>query len=168
MSSLYELNAQTIKGQDKSLADYRGKVLLIVNTASKCGFTPQYAGLENLYKEYAGKGLEILGFPCNQFGQQEKADNQSIDSFCQLNYGVSFPMFAKIEVNGENAHPVFQYLKDAAPGVLGTRGIKWNFTKFLVDHNGRVVKRFAPLTPPEKIEQSIKNLVDVLNQDAKI
>lgn len=167
MPSLYELNAQTIKGQDKSLADYRGKVLLIVNTASKCGFTPQYAGLENLYKEYAGKGFEILGFPCNQFGQQEKADNQAIDSFCQLNYGVSFPMFAKIEVNGENAHPVFKYLKDAAPGVLGTRGIKWNFTKFLIDHNGRVVKRFAPLTPPEKIEQSIKNLVDVLNQDAK-
>lgn len=167
MASIYDFSAQTIKGQERPLEDYRGKVLLVVNTASKCGFTPQYEGLEALYKTYAGKGLEILGFPCNQFGQQEKGDNQSIDSFCQLNYGVSFPMFAKIDVNGENAHPVFNYLKSEAPGVLGTKSIKWNFTKFLIDHNGRVIKRFAPLTPPEKIEQTIKVLVDVRNQDAK-
>jgi glutathione peroxidase len=134
-------------------------VLLIVNTASKCGFTPQYAGLESLYEKLNAKGLAILGFPCNQFGQQEPGGPEEIGAFCQMNYGVSFPMFDKIDVNGPKAHPLYQYLKDEQPGVLGTKNIKWNFTKFLVDRDGKVVDRFAPMTKPEDIEKSIAKVL---------
>src|SRR5690606_1426617 len=140
MTDLYGFSATTINGQPRTLGDYRGKVLLIVNTASKCGFTPQYKGLQALYEQYHDKGLEILGFPCDQFGHQEPGDEARISEFCELNYGVSFPMFAKIEVNGSNAHPLYQHLKSEAPGVLGSKSIKWNFTKFLVDRSGKVVK----------------------------
>ncbi len=158
-SSVYEFSAQTVGGKDQSLDTYEGKVLLVVNTASKCGFTPQFAGLEELYEKYREQGLEILGFPCNQFGNQDPGSNDEIQEFCQLNYGVSFPMFAKIEVNGGGADPLFKYLKKAAPGALGTERIKWNFTKFLVDANGKVVKRYAPTVKPKDIEKDIKKLL---------
>lgn len=156
--TIYDFHAKTLQGNDVSLGDYRGQVMLIVNTASKCGFTPQYEGLENLYSRLHDKGLTVLGFPCNQFGSQEPGDSSEIGQFCQVNYGVSFPMFAKIDVNGENAHPLYRFLKHEKPGVLGSERIKWNFTKFLVDRAGKVVARFAPMTKPEKIEGPIAAL----------
>ena len=159
MASVYDFTANTLDGRPVSLADYRGKVLLIVNTASKCGFTPQYTGLEALHKTYADKGLEVLGFPCNQFGAQEPGDAAEIANFCSLTYDVSFPMFAKIEVNGPEAHPLYQYLKKAKKGLLGSEGIKWNFTKFLIDKNGEVVARYAPTDKPEALEGVIQKLL---------
>lgn len=157
--TIYDFEAVTMQGSGVSLADYRGKVLLIVNTASKCGFTPQFKGLEALYRQYKDQGLEILGFPCNQFGHQDPGSNDEISQFCELNYGVSFPMFHKVEVNGDGAHPLFKYLKAQAPGVLGTTAIKWNFTKFLVDREGRVMERYAPTDTPEKIAGDVAELL---------
>jgi|SRR5690554_4040341 len=159
MSSIYEIEVETIDGQKTKLDTYRGDVLLIVNTASKCGFTPQFAGLEALHKKYANRGLRILGFPCNQFGKQDPGSNEEIAEFCERNYGVSFPMHQKIEVNGAGTHPLYRRLKEAAPGVLGTEAIKWNFTKFLVDRDGRRIKRFAPKTTPEELEAEIEALL---------
>jgi glutathione peroxidase len=159
-NTVYDFSCKTGTEQEKSLSEYEGKVILIVNTASKCGFTPQFAGLEALYEKYRDRGLEILGFPCNQFGKQDPGSNDEITEFCQLNYGVSFPMFGKIEVNGRGTDPLYQHLKSEAPGALGTRGIKWNFTKFLVDKSGKVVKRFAPATTPDQIEAEIVALLD--------
>lgn len=158
--SVYEYSAKTIKGQEISLRDYQGKVLLIVNTASKCGFTPQYKELQELYGEYKEQGLEILGFPCNQFLNQEPGTEEEIQSFCELNYGVEFPMFAKVEVIGNEAHPLFKYLGDKAPGLLGSKAIKWNFTKFLVDREGIPVERFAPQTKPLEMKDAIEKLVN--------
>ena len=158
--STYEYSARTIDGIDLPLSQYRGHPLLIVNVASKCGFTPQYAGLEALYRKYHERGLEVLGFPCDQFGHQEPGDEAQIAAFCSRDYGVTFPMFAKIEVNGENAHPLYAHLKKEAPGLLGTQAIKWNFTKFLVDRNGRVTKRFAPNDAPEAIRADVAALVE--------
>ncbi len=158
-NTVYEYSCQTPGGDKKSLKDYEGKVLLVVNTASKCGFTPQFGGLEELYEKYKDKGLEILGFPCNQFGKQDPGSNDAIMEFCQLNYGVSFPMFGKIEVNGSNADPLFKHLKKAAPGALGTEGIKWNFTKFLIDRSGTVIKRYAPKDAPKAIAKDIEKLL---------
>lgn len=155
MNRFYQLTATRLDGQLIPMSDYAGKLVLVVNTASHCGFTPQYAGLEALYKKYADQGLVVLGFPCNQFGQQEPGSADDISRTCHINYGVSFPMFKKVEVNGAAAHPVFRYLKDALPGVLGGR-IKWNFTKFLIGRDGKPLKRFAPLTTPEKMESAIK------------
>ncbi|MDQ5905805.1 MAG: glutathione peroxidase [Pseudomonadota bacterium] len=159
MPSIYDFSAKTLDGRDISLGDYKGKVLLIVNTASKCGFTPQYEGLESLHRKYGERGLAILGFPCNQFGAQEPGDAPEIANFCSLTYDVSFPMFAKVDVNGDNTHPLFQYLKATKPGLLGTEGIKWNFTKFLVDRNGEVVERYAPATKPAELEKTIEGLL---------
>ena len=156
MNNAYEFSARTIDGVDLPLADYRGHPLLIVNVASKCGFTPQYAGLEALYRKYHGRGLEVLGFPCDQFGHQEPGDEAAIKSFCSLTYGVSFPMFAKIEVNGAQAHPLFKYLKEARPGLLGSEAIKWNFTKFLVGRDGVPIMRFAPTDKPENLEAAVE------------
>ena len=157
--SIYDFLVKTIRGEEQSLADYKGKVLLIVNTASKCGFTPQYKELQELYEQYRDRGFVVLGFPCNQFGNQEPGTEEEIEQFCQVNYGVTFPMFAKVDVNGENAHPLFQYLKEKAPGVLGTKAIKWNFTKFLVDRNGNVVARFAPQTRPSELISEMEKLL---------
>lgn len=157
--NIYTFNGVTMQGKEVSLSDFKGKVLLIVNTASKCGFTPQFEGLEKLYKEYKDKGVEVLGFPCNQFGHQDPGSNAEINQFCELNYGVSFPMFQKIDVNGDNTHPLFKFLKAQAPGVLGTQAIKWNFTKFLVDQNGKVVDRYAPTDTPDKIAKDIAKLL---------
>lgn len=157
--SIYDFRVKTIRGEEQSLADYKGKVLLIVNTASKCGFTPQYKELQELYEQYRDRGFVVLGFPCNQFGHQEPGTEEEIEQFCQVNYGVTFPMFAKVDVNGENAHPLFQYLKEKAPGVLGTKAIKWNFTKFLVDRNGNVVARFASQTKPSELKNEIEELL---------
>jgi glutathione peroxidase len=159
MTSIYDFSAKTLQGKDVSLSEYRGKPMLIVNTASKCGFTPQYEGLEALYKAHRDQGLVVLGFPCNQFGAQEPGSADEIGAFCQANYGVSFPMFAKIEVNGAGAHPLYNFLKSEKAGVLGTRNIKWNFTKFLVDRDGQVVGRFAPATKPKDIEQAIAKVL---------
>jgi len=156
--SIYGFAPPDSKGQPHSLEDYRGQVVLIVNTASKCGFTPQFAGLESIYEQYKDQGFTILGFPCNQFGGQDPGSNDEITEFCQLNYGVSFPMFGKIEVNGGGADPLFQHLKTAAPGTLGNR-IKWNFTKFLVSRDGEVIKRYAPTTKPEAIAADIEALL---------
>ncbi|QGM97348.1 glutathione peroxidase [Methylocystis parvus] len=156
MTTLYEIDAETIDGETKSLREFEGKTLLVVNVASKCGFTPQYAGLEALYRKYAGKGLVVLGFPCNQFGAQEPGPESEIASFCSTSYGVSFPMFAKIEVNGDKAHPLYKFLKHAAPGLLGSEAIKWNFTKFLIDRSGKVVKRYAPTDTPQSLEKDIE------------
>jgi len=158
-NTVYDFSCQTPNGKKKSLQDYKGKVLLVVNTASKCGFTPQFAGLEELHKQYKDKGLEILGFPCNQFGKQDPGSNDEIMEFCQLNYGVSFPMFAKIDVNGADADPLFKHLKKEAPGVLGSEGIKWNFTKFLIDRSGKVVRRYAPKDTPKAIARDIEKLL---------
>ena len=157
--SVYDFSAARLDGKDESLSDYRGQVLLIVNTASACGFTPQYAGLEALYEKLHGDGLTILGFPCSQFGAQEPGSAAEIGAFCQKNYGVTFPMFSKIEVNGANAHPLYKYLKDAKPGLLGTEAIKWNFTKFLIGKDGEPVARYAPNTKPEELEAPIRELL---------
>lgn len=154
MTTFHQLTATSLHGQPISMADYAGKVVLVVNTASQCGFTPQYAGLEKLYKKYADQGLVVLGFPCNQFGKQEPGGADDIAQTCHVNYGVSFPMFGKVEVNGATAHPLFRYLKEALPGVLGGR-IKWNFTKFLIGRDGKPLKRFASMTTPEKMEATI-------------
>ncbi len=153
---VYEFSARTIRGEDASLEVYRGKVLLIVNTASQCGYTPQYKGLEALYKKYKDQGLEVLGFPCNQFGAQEPGGEAEIAKFCELNFGVSFPMFAKIDVNGSGAHPLFKHLEAEAPGILGSKSIKWNFTKFLVDRTGQVKKRFGPRDEPADLAPDIE------------
>ena len=152
----YETPVTTLSGDRADLSAHQGKVLLIVNTASRCGLTPQYADLEALYQEYRTQGLEVLGFPCDQFGHQEPGTDTEIASFCQINYGVTFPMHAKIDVNGDGAHPLFRQLKRAAPGALGPSGIKWNFTKFLVDRHGRVLQRYAPTTPPREIVHDIE------------
>ncbi|MDF2924473.1 MAG: glutathione peroxidase [Paenibacillaceae bacterium] len=157
--SLYNYTAPSIRNEQVSLEQYAGKVLLIVNTASKCGFTPQYDGLQKLYEKHRDQGLEILGFPCNQFSHQEPGDEGEIASFCKINYGVTFPLFAKIDVNGANAHPLYQYLTKEAPGLLGSKAVKWNFTKFLVDRDGKVIKRFSPTDTPEKIEEHILKLL---------
>jgi glutathione peroxidase len=159
MASVYDFTATGIDGSEVPLADYRGKVLLIVNTASKCGFTPQYEGLEKLHEDYAGRGLAVLGFPCNQFGGQEPGDAEEIRNFCSLTYDVRFPLFAKIEVNGDNAHPLYRFLKKERKGLLASESIKWNFTKFLVDREGRVVDRFAPTAKPEAIRPAIEALL---------
>ncbi len=156
MTAVYDFSARTIDGEDKSLADYKGKVMLVVNTASKCGFTPQYAGLEKLFRDNADKGLVVLGFPCDQFGHQEPGDENEIKNFCSLSYDVSFPMFAKIDVNGANAHPLYKHLTTAKKGLLGTTSVKWNFTKFLVDRDGKVVERYAPTDKPESIAKDLK------------
>jgi glutathione peroxidase len=157
--NVYDFQAASLDGKPVDLAQYRGKVLLIVNTASKCGFTPQYQGLESVYRELHGRGLEVLGFPCNQFGAQEPGSEEEIGAFCEKNYGVSFPMFAKVDVNGDAAHPLWKHLKGEAPGVLGTEGIKWNFTKFLIGRDGKVAKRYAPTTKPEEIADDIEKLL---------
>ena len=159
MTSVYDFTAATLQGKEVSLADYRGQVLLIVNTASKCGFTPQYEGLEKLYEELHPKGLTILGFPCNQFGSQEPGTADDIGQFCQVNYGVSFPMFAKVDVNGDGAHPLFKYLTHEKPGILGTQTIKWNFTKFLIDRAGKIVGRYSALTKPEGLTGPVEKLL---------
>ncbi len=158
-NSIFDFSVNDISGNPVELSSYRDKVLLIVNTASKCGFTPQYKGLESLYKKYQSQGFEILGFPCNQFGKQEPGSNEEIASFCDLTFKVSFPMFSKVEVNGDNADPLYIHLKEQAPGVFGTKKIKWNFTKFLVNQQGLVVKRFAPKDKPEQLENDIKALL---------
>ena len=157
--SIYQFSATTINGQEVSLKDYQGKVLLIVNTASKCGFTPQFEGLESLYKELQSEGLEILGFPCNQFGSQDPGTGDEIQEFCQLNYGVSFPMFKKIEVNGAGAHPLYDYLKSQAKGVLGSQSIKWNFTKFLVGRDGLVLRRYGSADKPSAIKTDVRKII---------
>jgi glutathione peroxidase len=157
--SVYDFTANTSMGLPKSLEDYRGKVLLIVNTASQCGFTPQFEGLQALYEQYRDQGFEVLGFPCNQFMNQDPGTNEEIREFCQVNYGVTFPMFEKIKVNGSGTHPLYQYLKAAAPGVLGTEVIKWNFTKFLVDREGQVRERFASKVEPAEIAPEIEALL---------
>lgn len=157
--SVYDFKAVDIQGQERDLADYKGKVLLIVNTASKCGLTPQFEGLEAVYKDLHEEGFEVLGFPCNQFAQQDKGSDSEIAGFCMKNYGVSFPMFSKIEVNGDQAHPLYKYLKKEARGVLGTEKIKWNFTKFLINKDGQVVKRFAPTSKPQAIEKHVRALL---------
>ena len=157
--SIYKYTAATLAGEDVSLETWRGRVLLVVNTASACGFTPQYAGLEALYRKYEPQGLTVLGFPCNQFGAQEPGNEIQIGAFCEKNYGVTFPLFAKVEVKGANAHPLFLYLTQAKPGLLGTEAIKWNFTKFLIDRNGNPMARYAPQTKPEDLEEPIKELI---------
>ena len=159
MTSVHDFSAKSLSGEDVSLADYRDKVLLIVNTASKCGFTPQYAGLEKLHEELSPRGFAVLGFPCNQFGQQEPGDAQEIQNFCSLSYNVTFPMFAKIEVNGPGAHPLYEFLKSQKPGLLGIEAIKWNFSKFLVDQQGRVVERYAPTTTPASLKGDVEALL---------
>ncbi|MCK8059672.1 MULTISPECIES: glutathione peroxidase [unclassified Fusibacter] len=157
--SFYQLEAVDGFNKVKSMQAYKGKVVLVVNTASKCGFTPQFEGLEELYKTYKDQGLEILGFPCNQFKEQEPGSQDEIVQFCQLNYGVTFEIFEKVDVKGENIHPIFDYLTNQKKGALGSKDVKWNFTKFLIDQNGKVVKRFAPTDTPKKIEKSIKELL---------
>lgn len=158
-TTVYDFSATTIDGKDRSLGDWRGDVLLIVNTASKCGFTPQYAGLEALHQDLSERGLRVLGFPCNQFGSQEPGSNEDVAQFCEVNYGVSFPMFAKIDVNGDGAHPLFTWLKQESPGLLGTEAIKWNFTKFLVNRDGKPVERYAPATKPDDLRDDIGKLL---------
>ncbi|MGA2549063.1 MAG: glutathione peroxidase [Burkholderiaceae bacterium] len=155
MTTVYDFSADTLSGAPQPLSDFKGKVLLIVNTASQCGFTPQYKGLEELYEKYHDQGLEILGFPCNQFGSQEPGSAEQIAQFCESKFGVRFPMFAKIEVNGSNAHPLYAYLKSEAPGILGLKDIKWNFTKFLVRRDGTVADRYAPTTTPGSLEKDV-------------
>jgi glutathione peroxidase len=157
--SIYDFRIPSLDGRELALSDFRGRVLLLVNTASQCGFTPQYAGLEQLHRDYGPRGLTVLGFPCNQFGHQEPGDAAEIAQFCQLRYDVTFPLSEKIEVNGDQAHPLFRYLKHEAPGLLGTEGIKWNFTKFLVDRQGRVAARHAPTDTPESLRSEIETLL---------
>ena len=156
MSSIYDFEALSIDGKPAQLSTQRGKVLLIVNTASECGFTPQFAGLETLWKEYADKGLVVVGFPCNQFGAQDPGANEDIASFCQVNYGVSFPMMAKVDVNGAGAHPLWKWLTKEAPGLFGSQAVKWNFTKFLVGRDGKVIKRYAPTDSPQSMRRDIE------------
>jgi glutathione peroxidase len=163
--TFYDLKARDIRGEEISMAQYRGKTVMVVNTASKCGLTPQYEGLEKLYQKYRDKGLVILGFPCNQFGKQEPGDEEDIQEFCQVNYGVSFPMFSKVDVNGSNTHPVFRYLRSELSGLLGSR-IKWNFTKFVIDKNGQPVKRFAPTTKPEEMESYLEGILGLSLQES--
>ncbi|GIU28848.1 glutathione peroxidase [Shewanella schlegeliana] len=158
-TSIYDFSVNNIQGQAISMAEFKGKAILIVNTASECGFTPQYRELETLYQKHQSQGLVVLGFPCNQFGEQEKGDNQAISTFCQLNFGVTFPLFEKIEVNGANTAPLYAYLKHSAKGLLGSERIKWNFTKFLVNKQGKVTQRFAPTTKPMAIETEILKLL---------
>jgi len=156
MSSIYDFKAQQINGKDIALSQFTGKVMLIVNTASKCGFTPQFGGLEELYKSYGSKGLVVLGFPCNQFGSQDPGADGEIAAFCQLNYGVSFPMMGKIDVNGPAAHPLYKWLSSEAPGLLGSKAIKWNFTKFLVGKDGQVIRRYAPIDKPADLARDVE------------
>ena len=158
--TVYEFSAPLLDGHAMSLSAFKGRVLLIVNTASKCGFTPQYTGLEELHRAYKDRGFEVLGFPCNQFGEQEPGTAEEIGAFCARNYGVSFPIFAKIDVNGPSVHPLYRFLSESKPGLLGTRRIKWNFTKFLVDRDGHVVSRFAPATKPRDLAAPIEGLLD--------
>jgi glutathione peroxidase len=160
--NIYDFTVRTIRNEEKSLGDYRGQVLLIVNTATKCGFAPQFNELQQLYEKYKDRGFTVLGFPCNQFREQEPGSDNQVEQACQINFGVTFPLFAKIDVNGPDAHPLYNYLKKEAPGLLGS-SIKWNFTKFLVDAEGRVVKRFSPTTSPLKFESSIVKLLDKAN-----
>jgi glutathione peroxidase len=157
--TLYDISVRTLEGKEQTLSAYEGKVLLVVNVASQCGYTPQYRGLQALYEKYRGKGLEVLGFPCNQFGQQEPGTAADIRAFCSTTYPVSFPLFEKIEVNGPATHPLYQYLKHEKPGVLGTEAIKWNFTKFLVNRSGAVVKRYAPADEPASIDAAVAALL---------
>ncbi len=157
--TVYDFKAKALDGTDVDLSKYKGDLILIVNTASECGFTPQYQGLQELHEKYAAQGLKVLGFPCNQFGGQEPGDGAKIGSFCQRNYGVEFQMFDKVDVNGKDAHPLYKYLTSAAPGVLGTEAIKWNFTKFLVDRSGKVLKRYAPDVNPQNIAPDIDKLL---------
>ncbi|MCL6442490.1 MAG: glutathione peroxidase [Alicyclobacillus sp.] len=157
--SIYDFTVTTASGEERTLRDYEGQVLLVVNTASKCGFTPQYKGLQELYERFSGRGFSVLAFPCNQFGNQEPGTNDEIQEFCHVNYGVTFPVFAKVEVNGERTHPLFSYLKRSVPGILGSESIKWNFTKFLVNREGEVVSRYAPQTTPEDIAPDIEKLL---------
>ncbi|MBK7646326.1 MAG: glutathione peroxidase [Betaproteobacteria bacterium] len=157
--TLYDFSALLLNGDLQTFDAYRGKILLIVNTASQCGFTPQYTGLEELYRTYQEKGLIVLGFPCNQFGGQEPGDAEAIGQFCQTRFDLSFPLFAKIDVNGDNAHPLYAWLKHEAAGILGTEAIKWNFTKFLVDRNGKVIHRYAPATRPDELVEAIEALL---------
>ena len=159
MSTIYDFEVELLEGQQQKLAAYQDKVMLIVNTASQCGLTPQFEGLERLYQDYQQQGLVVLGFPCNQFAHQDPSSNAEIGSFCQRNYGVSFPMFAKVDVNGATAHPLYQYLTAEAKGILGTRRIKWNFTKFLINQKGEVIKRYSPIIKPEKIAKDIQRLL---------
>ncbi len=159
MTTIYDFQAEMLEGEQKNFSEYQGKVLLIVNTASQCGLTPQFEGLEQLYQDYQSKGLIILGFPCNQFAHQDPLTNEEIGGFCQRNYGVSFPMFAKVDVNGSTAHPLYQYLTTEAKGILGSQKIKWNFTKFLINQEGKVIKRYAPLIKPEKIAKDIQKIL---------
>ncbi len=159
MTTVHDFSARDLQGRDVPLSRYQGQVLLVVNTASQCGFTPQYKGLQKLYEQYHDQGLEILGFPCNQFAHQEPGSADEIGEFCELNYGVSFPLFDKIEVNGDDAHPLYRHLKSEAPGVLGSKAIKWNFTKFLVDRDGRVVKRYGSRDKPEAMARDIEALL---------
>jgi len=159
MAGVYDFSVRNIRGKEVKLDAYKGKVLLIVNTASQCGFTPQYKGLETLYQKLSGKGLEILGFPCNQFGAQEPGSEKEIESFCEVNYGVTFPLFAKVDVNGADTAPLYQYLKAAKPGLLGSEAIKWNFTKFLVDRKGHAVERYAPNAEPASLAGDIEKLL---------
>jgi glutathione peroxidase len=159
MSSIYEFTADSLAGKPVNLEQYRGKVLLIVNTASNCGFTPQYEGLEKVYQQFKDKGVEVLGFPCNQFGGQEPGGAEEIGAFCQKNYGVTFPLFSKIDVNGDKAHPLYKFLKSEKSGLLGIEAIKWNFTKFLVKKDGAVFKRYAPQTPPKDLMADIEKLL---------
>ncbi|MBW8185637.1 glutathione peroxidase [Shewanella nanhaiensis] len=158
-TKIWDFTVNDIQGRASSLTDFKGKVLLIVNTASGCGFTPQYQGLQSLYEKFGPDKFAVLGFPCNQFGAQESGSNSEIQSFCELNFNVSFPMFQKIEVNGEDAHPLYQYLKSSAKGILGSQRVKWNFTKFLVDSDGKVLGRFAPTTKPETLTKKIEELL---------
>ncbi|GIO39195.1 glutathione peroxidase [Paenibacillus antibioticophila] len=157
--SIYDIEVTTIRGEQQTLAPYKGQVMLIVNTATKCGFAPQFKGLQKLHEDYGNRGLAVLGFPCGQFANQEPGDNEDIASACELNFGVTFPLYAKIEVNGDGAHPLFKHLTKEAPGVLGSKAVKWNFTKFLIDQEGKVVKRFAPTDEPSKIEGYIQKLL---------
>ena len=159
MTNLYDFSADDIDGKKVPLEKYKGKTLLIVNTASQCGFTPQYAGLEKLHRDLADRGFEVLGFPCNQFGAQEPGDAEEIKNFCSLKYDVTFPMFAKVDVNGADTHPLFEYLKKAKPGLLGSQNVKWNFTKFLIDRDGNPVARYAPQESPESIRRDIEKLL---------
>lgn len=156
MNTIYDFSAKAIDGETITLECYKGQLVLIVNTASRCGFTPQYAGLESLYQAFREQGFTVLGFPCNQFGQQEPGSNQDIAGFCDTHYGISFPLFEKVDVNGENAHPLFKYLKSATPGILGTESIKWNFTKFLVDRKGIAIKRYPSMATPSVIQKDLK------------